>query len=130
MRHRRQGKRLGRSSGHRRALQKNLTLALFTHGRIRTTLARARFARGDAEKLITLARRALAQEDSARRVHAQRLAARRLGNDRAAVQHLFTEIAPRFADRPGGYTRILKLGPRRGDNAEMALLELVERGED
>ncbi len=130
MRHRRQGKRLGRSSGHRRALQKNLTLALFTHGRIRTTLARARFARGDAEKLITLARRALAQEDSARRVHAQRLAARRLGNDRAAVQHLFTEIAPRFADRPGGYTRILKLGPRRGDNAEMVLLELVERGED
>ena len=130
MRHRKQGKRLGRSSGHRRALQKNLTLALFEHGRITTTLARARFARGDAEKLITLACRALAQEDAGRRVHAQRLAARRLGNDRVAVQRLFDEIAPRFTERPGGYTRILKLGPRRGDNAEMALLELVDRGED
>ncbi|MCY3835941.1 MAG: 50S ribosomal protein L17 [Anaerolineaceae bacterium] len=130
MRHRKQGKRLGRDAGHRRALQKNLTLALFEHGRIRTTLSRARFARGGVEKLITLARRALAQEDEGRRVHAQRLAARRLGNDRKAVQRLFNEIAPRFADRPGGYTRILKLGPRRGDNAEMALLELVEQEED
>ena len=100
MRHRKQGKRLGRSSGHRRALQKNLTLALFEHGRITTTLARARFARGDAEKLITLARRALAQDDAGRRVHAQRLAARRLGNDRVAVQRLFDEIAPRFTERP------------------------------
>lgn len=130
MRHRKQGMRLGRSAAHRRALQKNLTLALFEHGRIRTTLARARFARGDAEKLITLARNALAQDDEGRRLHAQRLAARRLGNDRVAVKHLFEEIAPRFSDRPGGYTRILKLGPRRGDNAEMALLELVDRGED
>ena len=130
MRHRKYGKRLGRSSGHRRALHKNLTLALFEHGRITTTLAKARFARGGAEKLITLARRALAQDDEGRRVHAQRLAARRLGNDRKAVQRLFEEIAPRFTERPGGYTRILKLGPRRGDNAEMALLELVDRGED
>jgi large subunit ribosomal protein L17 len=97
---------------------------LFRHERIQTTLAKARAIRGAAEKLITLSKRGNA-EGEAKAVHARRLASARL-NDPEIVKKLFDEIAPRYVERPGGYTRILKLGPRGGDAAEMALLELVE----
>ncbi len=128
MRHRVAGKKLGRSSAHRKALRRNLVIALIEHGRIRTTRAKAQAMRGQAEKLITRAKRALMieEENPAAGVHARRLAASELNNDRRVVQKLFDEIAPRYMDRPGGYTRMLKLGMRKGDAAEMVLLELVE----
>jgi large subunit ribosomal protein L17 len=136
MRHRKAGKRLGRSTGHRRALRANLLSALLQHGRIETTEAKAKAVRSQAEKLITLAKRGLAAEgeDPSRGVHARRLAAGRLhrwatepdGNRLDLLEKLFEDIAPRYADRPGGYTRIYKLGPRKGDASPMALLELVE----
>ncbi|HDQ34758.1 MAG TPA: 50S ribosomal protein L17 [Chloroflexi bacterium] len=127
MRHRVAGKKLNRSAGHRTALRRNLVRALFQHEQIRTTRAKAEAIRGQAEKLITLAKRGLvaAEEDPTRGVHARRLAASRLNNDRTLVKKLFDEIAPRYAERPGGYTRMLKLGPRKGDAAPMVLLELV-----
>jgi len=121
MRHRGDGKRLGRSTGHRTAMRRNLISDLFQHERIRTTRAKAASVRGASEKLITLAKHA--DEDD--QVHARRMAAKTLG-DPAMVMKLFDEIAPRYTERPGGYTRILKLGPRKGDGAEMVLLELVE----
>lgn len=136
MRHRVAGKRLNRSSGNRKALRRNLVTALLQHERIETTEAKARAIRGQAEKLITLAKRGLVaeQEDPARGVHARRLAVGRLnrwvtGSDGVTVDiltKLFNDIAPRFEDRPGGYTRMYKLGPRKGDAAPMVLLELVE----
>ena len=136
MRHRVAGKKLNRSSGHRKALRRNLVTALFYHERIETTEAKAKAARGQAEKLITLAKRGLAaeQEDPSRGVHARRLALGRLdrwitepdGTRVDILDKLFKDIAPRYADRPGGYTRIYKLGPRKGDAAPMVLLELVE----
>jgi len=125
MRHRVKGHRLNRSVGHRNALRRNLITELFRHERIRTTKAKAVAIRGAAEKLITLAKRGNAVEETAKSVHARRLAAARL-NDPLIVQKLFDEIAPRYVDRPGGYTRIIKIGPRAGDAAEMVLLELVE----
>jgi large subunit ribosomal protein L17 len=124
MRHQIAGKKLGRSSAHRNALRKNLIKELFRHERIRTTKAKAQAIRGSAERLITLAKRGNAAGE-AKAVHARRLVAARLA-DPEIVMKLFDEIAPRFSDRPGGYTRILKLGPRNGDAAEMVLLELVE----
>jgi large subunit ribosomal protein L17 len=127
MRHRVSGKKLGRDSGERKALALALTLALFKHGRIQTTRAKAEFVRGKAEKLISIAKRGLAHDDPNRGVHARRLAASRLNNDREMVGKLFDEIAPRFQERAGGYTRMYKLEPRRGDRAEMVLLELVDR---
>lgn len=133
MRHRVKGKKMGRPSGHRKALRMNLALALLKNERIKTTQAKAQYVRGHVEKIITIAKRGLARAeetgDEAAAVHARRLAASRLNNDRVIVQRLFDEIAPRYMDRPGGYTRILKLGPRKGDNAEMVLLELVDREE-
>ena len=128
MRHRVAGKKLGRSTAHRKALRRNLVIALFQHGRIRTTRAKAEAIRGQAEKMITRAKHGLEAEESnpAAGVHARRVAASRLNNDRKIVQILFDEIAPRYIDRPGGYTRMLKLGMRKGDAAEMVLLELVE----
>ena len=124
MRHRVAGKRLNRSSGHRKALRRNLITELFRHERIPTTHAKAAAIRGEAEKLITTAKRGnTAGEEKA--VHARRLVSARL-NDPEIVKKLFDDIAPRFADRPGGYTRIIKLGPRTGDAAEIALIELVE----
>jgi large subunit ribosomal protein L17 len=105
-------------------MRKSLMKELFRHERIRTTKAKASAVRGSAEKLITLAKRGNAAGE-AKAVHARRQAAARL-NDAEIVQKLFDEIAPRFAGRPGGYTRILKLGPRASDGAEMVLLELVE----
>ncbi len=127
MRHQKSGHRLGRSSGHRRAMHKTMIKQLFENERIRTTRAKAESIRGPAEKLITLAKKGnAAQEDNpAYMVHTRRLAAARL-SDAEIVQKLFDEIAPRYEERPGGYTRMLKLGPRPGDSAEMVLLELVE----
>ena len=127
MRHRVAGKKLSRSSGHRTALRRNLVTELFRHERIRTTRAKAEAIRGQAEKMVTLAKHGLqaGEDDPTREVHARRLAAGRL-NDPAIVQKLFDEIAPRYSERPGGYTRMLKLGMRKGDAAQMVLLELVE----
>ncbi|MCH7662488.1 MAG: 50S ribosomal protein L17 [Chloroflexi bacterium] len=125
MRHKVKGKRLNRRHGPRKALRRMLIKQLFDNERIRTTEAKAKAIRGQAEKLITLAKRGNQSEDDAQMVHARRLAAKRL-EDAEIVKKLFEDIAPRYMDRPGGYTRILKLGPRFGDSAEMVLLELVE----
>ena len=124
MRHKVAGKRLNRSKGARTALRRNLIKQLFEHERIQTTRAKAEAIRGQAEKLITLAKRGNAAEE-AEMVHTRRLAVARL-MDPEIVKKLFDDIAPRYADRPGGYTRMMKLGPRKGDSAEMVLLELVE----
>jgi len=124
MRHQVAGYKLNRSKGARTALRRTLIKQFFTHERIRTTRAKAAAIRGEAEHLITIARNSANAEDAAK-VHARRLVAARLG-DNQVVKKLFDEIAPRFAKRPGGYTRVLKLGPRQGDAAEMVMLELVE----
>jgi large subunit ribosomal protein L17 len=117
MRHQRAGKKLGRDSAHRKALYCNLAGALIEHGRIETTEAKAKAVKPFVEKMITLGKRG---DLHARR---QALAALR-SND--VVHTLFATVAPRFADRPGGYTRIVKIGPRQGDAAEMVYLELVD----
>ena len=117
MRHQRAGKKLGRDSAHRRALYANLAGALIEHGRIRTTETKAKAVRPIAEKMITLGR-----EGS---IHSRRQALAYL-RTQEIVHKLFSEVAPRFKDRPGGYTRIVKLGPRQGDSAPMAYLELVD----
>jgi large subunit ribosomal protein L17 len=124
MRHRVAGYRLSRDKDERRALRRILTKQLFEHERIKTTRAKAEAVRGQAERLITLAKRGNAAGD-AQMVHARRLAAARL-SDPAAVKKLFDDLAKRFENRPGGYTRMIKLGPRHGDSAEMVILELVE----
>jgi large subunit ribosomal protein L17 len=116
MRHNVMGRRLNRSTKHRKSLFRNLMTELFRHNRIRTTEAKAKSIQPMAERLITLARRG--------DLHARRLAARDL-HDPAVLQKLFDEIAPEMEGRSGGYTRIYKLGPRRGDSAQMALIELV-----
>lgn len=125
MRHHVGGRHLGRSSGQRQALFRNLITELFRHERIRTTEAKAKAIRGQAEKLISLAVRGHKAEDPAYRVHAIRQVSARL-NDRQVVHKLFNELAERYVNRPGGYTRILKLGPRKGDAAPMAFIELVK----
>lgn len=127
MRHRVAGKKLGRDSDHRKALRLNLIKALFTHERITTTRARADYIEAHAEKLITIAKRAIASGDPNKGVHARRIVAARLYNDKDLTKKIFDTLAPRYAERPGGYTRILKLGPRGGDAADMVLLELVDR---
>lgn len=131
MRHQIAGKRLGRDAGHRKALATNLTRSLIQHERIETTLAKAQLIRGSVERMITYAKRGLAKASASNRpevaVHSRRIAASRLGNDREVVQKLFDVLAPRYETRAGGYTRVYKLGPRKGDNAEMVLLELVDR---
>ena len=124
MRHRVAGRKLGRKKDVRAALRRNMIKQLFEHERIRTTRAKAQAVRGQAERLITLAKRGNEAGD-AQMVHARRLAAARL-SDPEAVKKLFDDIAPRYEDRPGGYTRMIKLGPRLGDAAEMVILELVE----
>ena len=124
MRHQIAGYRLGRTSGARLALRRNLIKQFFTHERIQTTRAKAAAIRGDAERMITIARNS-ANASDAEKVSARRLVASKLG-DNQVIKRLFDEIAPRFANRPGGYTRVLKLGPRMGDSAEMVILELVE----
>jgi large subunit ribosomal protein L17 len=124
MRHQVAGYKLNRSKGARTALRRSLIKQFFDHERIRTTRAKASAIRSEAERLITIARNS-AEADETAKVNARRLVAARLGDNRA-VKKLFDDIAPRFANRPGGYTRMLKLGPRLGDAAEMVLLELVE----
>jgi large subunit ribosomal protein L17 len=124
MRHKVAGKRLGRSKDHRKAMRRTMVKQLFEHERIRTTRAKAEAVRGQAEKLITLAKRGNAAE-GADAVHVRRLAAARLA-DKEAVSKLFEDIAPRFENRQGGYTRMTKLGIRKGDSAEMVILELIE----
>jgi len=126
MRHQVAGYKLNRTSNARIALRRNLVKQFFTHERIRTTEAKAAAVRGEAEKMITIARKVKDAEDT-QKVAARRLIASRLGNNsNDVIKKIFDEIAPRFAERNGGYTRILKLGPRFGDKAEMVLLEFVE----
>jgi large subunit ribosomal protein L17 len=125
MRHQVAGYKLGRSKGARIALRRTLIKQFFTHERITTTRTKAEAIRGDAERMITVARRS-AEASAVAKVNARRLVASRLGGGDDVVRKLFDEIAPRFATRPGGYTRMLKLGPRHGDAAEMVILELVE----
>jgi large subunit ribosomal protein L17 len=124
MRHQVAGKKLSRSKDERTALRRVLIAQLIEHERIETTQTKALAIRGQTERLITLAKRGIKDGDE-KMVHARRLAAARLSNPQA-VMKLFDDIAPRYTDRPGGYTRILKLGPRLGDNAEMVLIELIE----
>ena len=116
MRHRKKGRQLSRTRSHRKATLRNLATSLFRHERIETTTAKAKELRPYAERLITLARRG--------DVDARRLAAMKI-QDREVLGKLFDEIAPRYMERPGGYTRVLKLGNRKGDAAEMSLIELV-----
>ena len=126
MRHQVAGYKLNRTMSGRIALRRNLIKQFFTHERIRTTQVKAAAIRGEAERMITIARK-VSDASDAEKVAARRLIASRLGNNsNEAIKKLFDEIAPRFADRTGGYTRVLKLGPRFGDKAEMALIELVE----
>lgn len=130
MRHRVAGKKLGRDADHRKALRRNLMVALIMHESIKTTEAKAKAIRGEVEKLITKAKRALAHDDEMREVHAVRLIRSRLGNNREAALKVFEELAPRYEDRPGGYTRRYRLGPRKGDGAMMVMLELLPEDED
>ncbi|WP_044411380.1 50S ribosomal protein L17 [Thiomicrospira microaerophila] len=118
MRHRKSGRKLGRNSSHRKAMFKNMSASLIEHEVIKTTVAKAKELRSVAEPLITLAK-----EDS---VHNRRIAFSRL-RDKAAVGKLFSDLGVRFKSRPGGYIRILKCGFRPGDNAPMAIVELVDR---
>ncbi len=120
MRHRQSGRHLGRNSSHRRAMFRNMSASLLQHETIRTTLPKAKELRRVVEPLITLAK----EDDVARR----RQAFDRL-RDKATVAKLFNELGPRYKDRPGGYLRILKLGPRAGDAAPMALVQLVDQPE-
>lgn len=138
MRHKVYGRRLNRDTGHRNALRRNLIADLLVFEQITTTEAKARTIGPAAEKMITLAKRGLAQTGESSSLHARRLAAARLPGSRTTeaedgtfeevdvVRKLFEEIAPRYANRPGGYTRMVKIGRRPGDNADMAVLMLVE----
>ena len=121
MRHHRAGKKLGRDPSHRKALYANLAGSLIEHGRIKTTEAKAKAVKPFAEQMITLGKRG--------DLHARRLALAEL-RSQDVVHVLFAEVAPRFAERPGGYTRIVKLGPRQGDAADMVYLELVDHEPD
>jgi large subunit ribosomal protein L17 len=117
MRHQKTRNKLSRDSAHRKSLLMNLTKEVLEHERIKTSEAKAKAVKPEIEKLITLAKRG--------DLHARRQALSALSQDKFAVHKLFTEVAPRYADRRGGYTRILKLGPRRSDATEMVYLELV-----
>src|SRR5437764_12902831 len=117
MRHQRQRYQLSRTASQRRSLLRNLAKEVIDHERIKTTEAKAKAVKPEVEKLITLAKRG--------DLHARRQALSALGQDKFTVYKLFEEVAPRYSDRPGGYTRIMKLGPRRSDATEMVLIELV-----
>jgi large subunit ribosomal protein L17 len=117
MRHGKKRNKLSRSSAHREALLTNLSKQLIEHERIKTSQAKAKAVKPEVEQLITLAKRG--------DLHARRQALSSLHNDKFIVHKLFDEVAPRYATRPGGYTRIVKLGPRRSDSTEMVNLELV-----
>jgi len=117
MRHLKKGRSLGRKSSHRKALLCNLAVSILTNGRVRTTEAKAKEVRGLVDRIITWGKRG--------DVHARRLAARQV-RSRTIVKKVFDELAPRYRDRPGGYTRIMKLGFRHGDNAPEVIMELVD----
>lgn len=123
MRHRVAGYRLSRTSRQRTALRRSLVTELIDHGRIQTTETKCKAIQDQAEKLVTTAKEGITG-DQAKQIHAKRLVAARV-NGAGVVEKLFAEIAPRYTDRKGGYTRIYKLGPRKGDNAPMALIEWV-----
>lgn len=140
MRHRKSGRKLGRSSSHREAMYRNMVTSLFLHGRIRTTDAKAKELRRIADRVVTMGKRSptsslegLSGEEllkaKARRLHQVRRA-RHWVKDRSALSRVFGEYADRFKERAGGYTRIIKLGVRPGDNAEMVLIELVGDGSE
>jgi large subunit ribosomal protein L17 len=118
MRHGKRRHKLSRDAAHRRALLRNLSRSVIEHERVKTSQAKAKAAKPEVEKLITLGKRG--------DLHARRQAMAELGQDKFIVHKLFEEIGPRFAGRNGGYTRITKLGPRRSDSTEMVFLELVE----
>jgi large subunit ribosomal protein L17 len=118
VRHRRKGRQLGRTASHRNAMLSNMATSLFRHERIQTTSAKAKELRPFAERLITLARRG--------DLHARRQAARSI-HDKETLKKLFDTLGPRYADRDGGYMRVLKLGRRQGDGAEVALVQLIEQ---
>lgn len=140
MRHRVRGRKLGRDSAHRKALRRNMIADLIAHERVITTEAKARMLRPAAERVITVAKRGLAKDDDAAVVHARRIAGTKMARNRVVenelgertevntLQKLFDEIAPRYMDRPGGYTRIIKMPRRPGDAAKMAMIMLVEEG--
>jgi large subunit ribosomal protein L17 len=142
MRHRVHGRKLSRDPSHREALRENLVAELICHGQVVTTEAKARVLRPLAEKVITTAKRGLVKgaNNPASLVHARRLAAARISNTRTVenedgdyqeidvVKKLFDEVAPKYATRPGGYTRLVKLGKRPGDNADMAIVMLIQEG--
>jgi len=117
MRHQKKRNKLSRDSGHRKALVRNLCAQVLQHERVKTTEAKAKVIKPEVERLITLAKRG--------DLHARRQALSELNQDKFVVHKLFDEIAPRYGARPGGYTRILKLGPRRSDSSEMVFIELV-----
>jgi large subunit ribosomal protein L17 len=123
MRHRNQGRKLNRTASHRKAMFTNMAAALIKHEQIKTTLPKAKELRPVVEKLVTLSRR------GAKNLHARRQAITQIG-DEAQVTKLFDVIGPRYAERAGGYTRVLKAGFRHGDNAEMAFIEFVDRDVD
>ena len=125
MRHRTFGRRLNKSGSHRKALRRNLINDLFTYERINTTEAKARAIRGEAERVISIAKRSQRIGDQIVQVHARRTIMRRL-NNKKVVDKVVEEIAPRYENRAGGYTRMLKIGARRGDAARIVVLELVE----
>lgn len=138
MRHRVRGRKLGRDSAHRKALRRNMIADLIAHERVITTEAKARMLRPAAERVITVAKRGLAKDGDAALVHARRIAATKMARTRVVedeigarskvdtIQKLFDEVAPRYIDRPGGYTRIIKMPRRPGDAAKMAMIMLVE----
>lgn len=129
MRHSKQRHKLGVKSAHRLALMANLATALLKHGKIQTTLAKAKALRPFVEKIITLACKAAATEDKAKKLHYRRQAIARV-RDVKTVALLFDEKVEEFTNRPGGYTRIYKLVPRRGDAASMALIELIDASDE
>ncbi|MBI78546.1 MAG: 50S ribosomal protein L17 [Rhodospirillaceae bacterium] len=122
MRHRMSGRKLNRTSSHRKALFRNMSVALLKHEQIKTTLPKAKELRGVVDRLITLGKRGS--------LHARRQALTRLNHDNVIVEKLFTVLSERYATRDGGYTRVLKAGFRYGDNSPMAIIELIERDED
>jgi large subunit ribosomal protein L17 len=121
MRHLKKGRSLHRSHSHRKAMLQNLAVSILTHERVQTTEAKAKEVRRLVDRIITWGKRG--------DLHARRLAVRQV-RDRAVVKRVFDELAPRYMDRPGGYTRILKAGYRHGDNAPMVVMELVDRKEE
>ncbi|MEC8623082.1 MAG: 50S ribosomal protein L17 [Pseudomonadota bacterium] len=122
MRHRKSGRKLNRTSSHRKAMLKNMAAALIKHEQIKTTLPKAKELRGVVDTLVTLGKRGT--------LHARRQALAKLNNDTLLVSKLFEALAERYSERPGGYTRVIKAGFRRGDNSPMAYIELVDRDVD